>query len=162
MSIGVFKPKRGKKATAESQNIVLQNGEIFFETPSGGAGKGAGKIKMGDGITAYTNLPYFLQDTNTTYSASNGISLSGTTFSNSGVRSIATGSANGTISVNTNGTTANVAVKGLGSAAYSNTSAFAAASHSHSNYALTTDIPSVWDSSGHLVSPAGWKLWVEN
>ena len=67
MSIGVFKPKRGKKATAESQNIVLQNGEIFFETPSGGAGKGAGKIKMGDGITAYSNLPYFLQDTNTTY-----------------------------------------------------------------------------------------------
>ena len=41
-------------------------------------------------------------DTNTTYSASNGISLSGTTFSNSGVRSIASGSTNGTISVNTN------------------------------------------------------------
>ena len=30
------------------------------------------------------------------------------------------------------------------------------------NYALKTDIPSVWDSSGHLISPAGWKLWVEN
>lgn len=29
-------------------------------------------------------------------------------------------------------------------------------------YALKTDIPSVWDSDGHLVSPAGWKLWVEN
>ena len=101
-------------------------------------------------------------DTNTTYSASNGISLSGTTFSNSGVRSIATGGSNGTISVNTNGTTTNVAVKGLGSAAYSNTSAFAAASHSHSNYALKTDIPSIWDSDGHLVSPAGWKLWVTN
>ena len=71
------------------------------------------------------------QDTNTTYSASNGISLSGTTFSNSGVRSIATGSANGTISVNTNGTSANVAVKGLGSAAYTASSAYAAASHTH-------------------------------
>lgn len=56
---------------------------------------------------------------NTTYSANNGISLSGTTFSNSGVRSIATGTANGTISVNTNGTAADVAVKGLGSLAYS-------------------------------------------
>ena len=63
-------------------------------------------------------------DTNTTYSAGTGISLSGTTFSNSGVRSIATGSTNGTISVNTNGSSANVAVKGLGSAAYTNTTAY--------------------------------------
>ena len=39
---------------------------------------------------------------------------------------------------------------------------YAAASHSHSNYALKTDIPSIWDASGHLVSPAGWKMWVEN
>ena len=29
-------------------------------------------------------------------------------------------------------------------------------------YALKTDIPSVWDSDGHLVSPAGWKMWVVN
>ena len=101
-------------------------------------------------------------DTNTTYSASNGISLSGTTFSNSGVRAVTTGSTNGTISVNTNGTVNNIAVKGLGNAAYSNTSAFAAASHSHSNYALKTDIPSVWDADGHLVSPAGWKIWITN
>ena len=28
------------------------------------------------------------------------------------------------------------------------------------NYAKKTDIPSVWDSSGHLVSPSGWKMWV--
>ena len=66
-----------------------------------------------------------------TYSANNGISLSGTTFSNSGVRSIATGTTNGTISVNTNGTAANVAVKGLGSAAYTASTAYASASHSH-------------------------------
>ena len=66
-------------------------------------------------------------DTNTTYSAGTGISLSGTTFNNSGVRSVATGSSNGTISVNTNGTTANVAVKGLGSAAYTASTAYDAA-----------------------------------
>ena len=66
-------------------------------------------------------------DTNTTYSAGTGISLSGTTFSNSGVRSISTGSSNGTISVNTNGTSANVAVKGLGSAAYTASTAYAPA-----------------------------------
>ncbi len=63
-------------------------------------------------------------DTNTTYSAGTGISLSGTTFSNSGVRSVSTGASNGTISVNTNGTTANVAVKGLGSAAYTASTAY--------------------------------------
>ena len=73
-------------------------------------------------------------DTNTTYSAGTGISLSGTTFSNAGVRSISSGSTNGTISVNTNGTSAEVAVKGLGSAAYTASSAYAAASHTH-NYA---------------------------
>lgn len=66
-------------------------------------------------------------DTNTTYSAGTGISLSGTTFNNSGVRSIATGTSNGTISVNTNGTSANVAVKGLGSAAYTASTAYDAA-----------------------------------
>ncbi len=55
---------------------------------------------------------------NTTYSPGAGITISGTTISNSGVRSVATGGSNGTIAVNTNGTTANVAVKGLASAAY--------------------------------------------
>ena len=68
------------------------------------------------------------QDTNTTYQAGAGISLSGTTFSNSGVRSIATGSANGTISVNTNGTSTDVAVKGLGTAAYTASSAYISSS----------------------------------
>lgn len=81
---------------------------------------------------------YAPTDTNTTYSAGAGISLSGTTFSNSGVRSVATGSTNGTISVNTNGTSAEVAVNGLGSAAYTASSAYAASSHTHSNYLSTS------------------------
>jgi hypothetical protein len=62
--------------------------------------------------------------TDTTYSAGNGISMSGTTINNAGVRSISTGIENGTISVNTAGTSANVAVKGLGSAAYTDASAY--------------------------------------
>ena len=77
--------------------------------------------------TTYTlekSVPSDAKFTDTTYSANNGISLSGTTFSNSGVRSISTGTANGTISVNTNGTSANVSVKGLGSAAYTASSAY--------------------------------------
>lgn len=72
-------------------------------------------------VTAALGYTPPTSDTNTTYSAGTGISLSGTTFSNSGVRSIVTGTSNGTISVNTNGKSANVAVKGLGSNAYTST-----------------------------------------
>lgn len=78
-------------------------------------------------------VPYY-KDTNTTYTGSNGITLTGTNFTNSGVRSISTGSTNGTISVNTNGTSAEVAVKGLGSAAYRADSYFSKDGHTH-NYA---------------------------
>jgi hypothetical protein len=56
-----LRPRRGKAATATSQNIVLKRGEIFFETPTGGVGTGIGKLKMGDGSTSYSSLPYFLQ-----------------------------------------------------------------------------------------------------
>ena len=79
-------------------------------------------------------VPSGAKFTDTTYSAGTGISLSGTTFSNSGVRSVATGDNNGTIKVNTNGTSANVAVKGLGSAAYLDTTGtFSAVTHSDYN-----------------------------
>lgn len=68
-----------------------------------------------------------------TVAAGTGISVSADatndkiTITNSGVRSIGTGSANGTISVNTNGASANIAVKGLGSAAYTASTAYDAA-----------------------------------
>lgn len=55
---------------------------------------------------------------NITYTASDGVTLTGTNFTNSGVRSVGAGTANGTISVNTNGTTKDVAITGLGSLAY--------------------------------------------
>lgn len=71
---------------------------------------------------------------NTTYTAGAGISISGTQISNAGVRTIDSGTTNGTISVNTGGTTTDIAVKGLGSAAYTASSAYAPASHTH-NYA---------------------------
>ena len=54
-----LRPRRGKKATATSNNIVLKRGEVFFEVPDTGVGTGMGKIKMGDGTTAYGSLPYF-------------------------------------------------------------------------------------------------------
>lgn len=58
-----LRPRRGKKATAEAQNIILKRGEVFFETPTTGVGTGIGKIKVGDGTTAYSSLPYFMEQT---------------------------------------------------------------------------------------------------
>ena len=57
-----LRPRRGKRATAESQAIVLKRGEVFFECPDAGVGTGAGKIKVGDGSTKYASLPYFMQN----------------------------------------------------------------------------------------------------
>ena len=115
--------------------------------PSGGS---SGQILRwsSDGTAAWG------ADNNTTYSAGSGIGLSGTTFSNAGVRSVATGTANGTVSVNTNGTTANVSVKGLGSAAYTASSAYAAASHTHS-YAGSSSAGGAATSANKLNTNAG-------
>lgn len=81
----------------------------------------ADKTKL-DGIAAQANkytLPAASASTLGGVKVSTGLTVSGDgTLTNSGVRSIASGSSNGTISVNTNGTSANVAVKGLGTAAY--------------------------------------------
>ena len=69
-----LKPRRGTYSTAASKltsSNVLKNGEIFFELNASGAGKGVGKIKMGDGSTNYSSLPYFLslQDSTITFTA---------------------------------------------------------------------------------------------
>ena len=65
-----LRPRRGKKATATSQltaSAPLKRGEVFFEVPDTGVGTGAGKIKMGDGTTAYASLPYFLEQPTVDY-----------------------------------------------------------------------------------------------
>ena len=92
-----------------------------------------------------------------TYSAGTGISLSGTTFSNSGVRGITIGDTNGTIKVNTGGTTAEVSVKGLGTAAYTNTKTSGTKTNTgygtNGSYVPTMDFLSYWngayDSNGN-------------
>ena len=116
-------PTTGGTIALTSQIPSVGNGTITIT--QGGTTKGTFTMNQSG------NTTIALTDNNTTYSAGTGISLSGTTFSNSGVRSIASGSANGTISVNTNGTSADVAVKGLGSAAYTASTAYATASHNH-------------------------------
>ena len=79
-----------------------------------------------------SNATIELTDSNSSYSAGTGISISGTIINNSGVIGVSTGSTNGTISVNTNGTSANVAVNGLGSAAYTASSDYDAAGAANS------------------------------
>ena len=105
-----------------------------------------GDMLISDG-TAWVLIPSGDEPSGTvtsiTLKAGNGISLdvdntaittSGTrTITNSGVRSIDTGSTNGTISVNTNGSSAEVAVKGLGTAAYTASGDYATSSHTHGN-----------------------------
>ena len=59
----VFKPRRGKASTMSTKNPVLESGEFFVEVPNSGVGTGAGKIKMGDGTTAYNSLPYLIDGT---------------------------------------------------------------------------------------------------
>ena len=62
----IFRPKRGTKSLAEKQltgNNALKAGEIFFEIPDTGEGtNGNYAIKMGDGSTAYKDLPYILSN----------------------------------------------------------------------------------------------------
>ena len=111
-------------------------------------------------VTSIVNRTYTSvnTDTNTTYSEGIGISISGTTISNSGVRSIASGSANGTISVNTNGTVADVKVKGLGSAAYTNSSDYQSAVTG----AATTITGSNLTANRALISNASGKVAVSS
>ena len=67
----------------------------------------------------------------TKITAGTGISVSGNTITNAGVRSVVTGTTNGTITVDTNGSTKEISVKGLGTAAYTEAAAYSASNHTH-------------------------------
>ena len=56
----IFKPRRGKASTMNGtkSSTVLAAGEMFIELPDTGVGTGICKMKMGDGVTAYSSLPY--------------------------------------------------------------------------------------------------------
>lgn len=60
-----FKPRRGKTSTmlGDKKSTLLKEGEFFVEVPDDGVGKGHSKIKIGDGVTEYSSLPYALGDT---------------------------------------------------------------------------------------------------
>ena len=93
----------------------------------------SGKVIADSGYTIAKSVPADAEFTDTTYTGSDGITLTGTNFTNSGVRAVASGTTNGTIKVNTNGTEGEVAVAGLKSAAYTESSDYATADHVHGN-----------------------------
>lgn len=60
MSYAKIRPRRGTINDWTLANPVLEQGEIAVEYPLTGVGSGLVKIKIGDGINTYTNLPYAL------------------------------------------------------------------------------------------------------
>ena len=62
----ILLPRRAKKSVMQSSgksSIVLEKGELFVECPDEGIGTGHCMIKIGDGNTAYSALPYAIGDT---------------------------------------------------------------------------------------------------
>ena len=51
MAIYTILLKRGKSSSWASKNIILQNGEPGFEIDTG-------KLKIGNGVSAWNDLPY--------------------------------------------------------------------------------------------------------
>lgn len=58
MSFYRIRPKSGTKVQWQQANTVLAEREIGYEIPGDGVGKGFVKMKMGDGVTAWNDLPY--------------------------------------------------------------------------------------------------------
>lgn len=53
-----IRPKRGSVSELSSLNPLLLEGEICIEYPDAGITAGDIRVKIGDGITSWNNLPY--------------------------------------------------------------------------------------------------------
>lgn len=49
--------------SGEGSQLVLEEGEAFLEYPDAGINTPGSKIKIGDGVSKYCDLPYFSSDT---------------------------------------------------------------------------------------------------
>ena len=160
---GFLRPRRGRRSTAESQAIILKRGEVFFECPDTGVGTGTGKIKVGDGTTAYADLPYFMDLSSvTTDVAGSAIAFTeSTTTSNATLlASIKSGATLKTMisamkkllsNLDTSVTQLNndLASKANTNHTHSN---YAASNHTHSNYSLTSHTHSNYVTSTQVTS----------
>ena len=63
MAYAKIRPRRGTLYEWSTYNPVLASGELALEYPDSGVGSGLCKFKIGDGLTAYTNLPYAFDGT---------------------------------------------------------------------------------------------------
>lgn len=60
----VYRPRRGKLNTIINPDTILRDGEMFFEIPPEGMGKNYCKVKIGDGVTPYSELHYAIDPWN--------------------------------------------------------------------------------------------------
>lgn len=58
MSFAKIRPRRGTATQWTTANPILAEGEIGIEVPDSGVGTGIVKMKFGDGVTAWNDLPY--------------------------------------------------------------------------------------------------------
>lgn len=58
MAFYKIRPKSGTTQQWATANTILGEREIGYEVPSGGVGSGAVRMKMGDGVTPWNDLPY--------------------------------------------------------------------------------------------------------
>lgn len=95
--------------TVVTSKLYVDSTKVAINQGTGTNNENVGKVLVvgNDGNVALGT------DSDTTYTASDGITLTNGNFTNSGVRSVATGATEGTVAVNTNGTTADVTVNGF-------------------------------------------------
>ena len=121
----------------EGKGLSTEDFTTAFKEKLEGIAEGAevnqnaiGKVKVGDKVFVADEEVDTVE-----FAGANGVSVSAddatgvVTIENAGVRAVASGVTAGTIKVNTNGTEAEVSVAGLGSAAFTESSAYAPASH---------------------------------
>ena len=62
-SFAKIRPRRGTLTQWSIENPLLDEGEFVIEVPDSGIGTGISKIKVGDGVHRYNELPYSLDGT---------------------------------------------------------------------------------------------------
>lgn len=94
----IFKPRRGLKSTMSTtkSNTVLAAGEMFFEIPNGGLNSGPGRIMLGDGVSAYSALTPFMEQTDVS-SAQVTVTADNSSTSTAALNNVATGATTGAI-----------------------------------------------------------------
>ena len=113
--------KTDTTANWSASTLVLLKGEQAIEIPE----SGEYKLKIGDGVNTFKDLPYVAMTPTEIKNLINSGAVQ--------TVSLSSGTNNGTVKLTVDGTvTDNIAVKGLGSAAYTNSNAYATAGHGHS------------------------------